>query len=166
MGSRLRTVRQSAKREGKGKLTEALIRKLTNYDGLAIRRNSESGEEMQKVIMATFFHMISTNKKPLHQNCPVGFDSRCKWRIAEAAGDIKNHRHPPALHPKRSKKISPIYKDLSRLDLLERCLESHTQNANESFNSTVWRLVHKHLYGGFKIVEMASFLAVGQFNEG
>ncbi|KZC14698.1 hypothetical protein WN55_07329 [Dufourea novaeangliae] len=92
MGSRLRTIRKFAKLGGKGKRTEALIRKLAKYYGLAIRRNSESVEEMQKAIMATFFHAISTNKKPLHQNCSTGFDSWCKWHIAEAACDIQQNR--------------------------------------------------------------------------
>ncbi|GFX33519.1 uncharacterized protein TNCV_1931861 [Trichonephila clavipes] len=42
----------------------------------------------------------------------------------------------------------------------------HTQNANESFNSTIWRLSPKHLHSGVKIVELSSYLAVGLFNEG
>lgn len=37
----------------------------------------------------------------------------------------------------------------------------HTQNANESFNSTVWRLTPKHLHAGLKIIEIA-----GTFNKG
>lgn len=47
-----------------------------------------------------------------------------------------------------------------------RCLGGHTQNANESFNSTVWRLAPKHLHAGLKIVEIAAFLATALFNEG
>ncbi|GFY66745.1 uncharacterized protein TNIN_155151 [Trichonephila inaurata madagascariensis] len=42
----------------------------------------------------------------------------------------------------------------------------HTQNVNESFNSTTWRLAPKHLHSGLKIVELASYLARGLFNEG
>lgn len=37
-------------------------------------------------------------------------------------------------------------------------------NANESFNSTIWRLAPKHLNSGMKIVEIAAYIAV--FNEG
>ncbi len=64
------------------------------------------------------------------------------------------------------KHIRPIYEDLSRDDLLERCLDGHTQNANESFNTIVWRLAPKHLNCGKKIIEIAAFLAAGMFNEG
>lgn len=42
----------------------------------------------------------------------------------------------------------------------------HTQNANESFNSTVWRLAPKHLHCGRKIIEIAAYIAAGIFNEG
>lgn len=62
------------------------------------------------------------------------------------------------------KEILPIYEDLSRDELLTRSLGGHTQNANESFNSTVWRLAPKHLHSG--LIEVAGFLAVALFNEG
>ncbi|XP_076673205.1 uncharacterized protein LOC143371648 [Andrena cerasifolii] len=166
MGSRLRSVEKSAKLGGRGKLTEVLTKKLTKYYGLAIRRNHESVEEMQKAVMATFYYMISTGENPQHQNCPTGTNSWCKWRVAEAAGTIGSYEHLPALHPDVQEHILPIYEDLSRVDLLERCLGGHTQNANESFNATIWRLAPKHLNCGFKIVEIASFLAAGTFNEG
>ena len=56
--------------------------------------------------------------------------------------------------------------DLSRDDLLIQCLGVHTQNANESFNATVWCMNPKHLNSGKKIVDIATFLATGIFNEG
>jgi len=74
--------------------------------------------------------------------------------------------HPDPLHEDVQKHIRPIYEDLSRDDLLERCLGGHTQNANESFNAIVWRLAPKHLNCGKKIIEIAAFLAAGMFNEG
>lgn len=73
---------------------------------------------------------------------------------------------PALLHPDVQKEILPIYKDLSRDDLLTRCLGGHTQNANESFNSTVFRLAPNHLHAGLKVVEIATFLATALFNEG
>ncbi|XP_032679746.1 uncharacterized protein LOC116848089 [Odontomachus brunneus] len=45
-----------------------------------------------------------------------------------------------------------------------RC--GHTQNANESFNSTIWRLAPKNLHSGVKIVEISAHIAAGVFNEG
>jgi len=59
-------------------VTDVLIKKLTKYYGLAIRRNSDSVIEMRKAIMATFYHYTSTNEKPQHDGCPPGADSWCK----------------------------------------------------------------------------------------
>ena len=46
-----------------------------------------------------------------HDNCPVGADSWCKWRKAEALG-TEPEAHPPPLHLDVQKEILPIYEDL------------------------------------------------------
>ncbi|GFW22397.1 uncharacterized protein TNCV_1431491 [Trichonephila clavipes] len=79
---------------------------------------------------------------------------------------MEHEPSPTPLHPDVQKEILPIYKDLSKDDSLERCLGGQTQNANESFNSTIWRLAPKHLLSGLKIVELTSYLAAGLYNEG
>lgn len=165
MGSRLRNIKKTAKLGGKGKLTDALIKKLTKYYGLAIRRNVNFVEDMREAIMATYYHMISTDDEPQHKYCP-SVNSWCAYRNAEAQNNLQAFTHPPPLHPDVQKAILPIYKDLCRDDLLERCLGGYTQNANESFNATVWRLAPKHLNCGTKIIEIAAYLAAGMFNEG
>ncbi|XP_043264205.1 uncharacterized protein LOC122404334 [Colletes gigas] len=119
---------------------------------------------MEKAIMATYFHLCSTDENPRHDNCPVGADSWCGYHAAQASG--QNFKHPPPFHSDVEKNILPIYQSLSNHDLLERCLGGHTQNANESFNATVWRLTPKHLHSGRKIIEIASYIAAGIFNEG
>lgn len=164
MGTRLRNIKKEKKLGGKGKLTDALIKKITKYYGLAIIRNSDSVEDMQRNVMATYWHMVSTDENPKHENCPAGEDSWCKFRVAESRG--LEYTHPPPLDATVAKHIFPIFEDLSRKDLLERCLGGHTQNANESFNSTVWRLAPKHLHCGRKIIEIAAWIAAGIFNEG
>jgi len=78
MGTRLRNVRKNKKLSGKGKLTKALVKKLSTYCGLAIRRNVNSVEDMKKAIMATYNYIISTDDNPKHDNCPAGVDSWCK----------------------------------------------------------------------------------------
>ncbi|XP_046737742.1 uncharacterized protein LOC124406386 [Diprion similis] len=72
----------------------------------------------------------------------------------------------PLLHKSIQKHLLPIYQDLSRDDLLKRCLGGHTQNANESSNLTIWRLAPKHLHSGLKIVEISAYIAAGIFNDG
>lgn len=162
----VRKIKKEKKLGGKGKLTDVLIKKLTKYYGLAIRRNADSAEEMKKAITETVQHLSSTNEEPQHENCPPGSDSWCKWRQAETAGEQGEYSHPPPLHPNVVKNILPIYEDLSKEELLTRGLGGHTQNSNESFNATVWRLAPKHLHAGIKIVEVSAFIAACVFNEG
>lgn len=166
MGSRLRNIKKAYKLGGKGKLTDALIRKLTTYYALAIRRNINSAEDMRKAIMATYYHMCSTDEHPNHQYCPPGPESWCEFQKAKSNGSDSLMKHPAPLHPDVQKHIHSIYEDLSRENLLVRCLGGHTQNANESFNSTVWRLAPKHLNSGLKIVEISTYIAASLFNEG
>jgi len=119
---------------------------------------------MQRDIMATYHHYTSTDKHPKHENCPAGENSSCKYRRAESLG--QEYTHPEPLHQDVAKYILPIYEDLSKKELLEKCLGGFTQNANESFNSTIWRLAPKHLHCGRKIIEIAAYIAAGIFNEG
>lgn len=53
MGTQFRNVKKEKNLGGKGKLTDVLIKKLTKYYGLAIRRNVNSVENMKKAIKAT-----------------------------------------------------------------------------------------------------------------
>lgn len=58
-----------------------------------------------------------------------------------------------------------IYEDLSRQDLLERCLDEHTSNANESFNLTfLWRLAPNYLISGIKMIKITAFIIASVFN--
>lgn len=168
MGTRLRNAKKANKGiggKGAGKLTDKVICELTKYYGLAIRRHPDSTEEMRKEIWATFFHKCSTDCKPQHDNCPVGEMSWCKWQAAKALGKTFRHDKEPLSQNVQSV-IQPIYEDLSREDLLTRCLGAETQNNNESLNSLIWTYSPKHLHSGPKVVEIATMFAVIIFNEG
>ena len=169
MGTRLREVKKKIAGlggKGSGKLTDNLIKELTIYYGLAIRRNPHSESEMKKAIWATFDHKCSTDENPKHDNCPPGENSWCKWRVAEAQGTTASFKHPPALDEKVQKAIHPIYEALSNDDLLRRCTGGNTQNDNESLNALIWMLAPKHLHCGEKTVKIAVYIAASKFNEG
>ncbi|XP_066590769.1 uncharacterized protein [Prorops nasuta] len=170
MGTRLRNAKKANKGiggKGEGKLTDKVIGELTKYYGLAIRRHPDSIADMKREIWATFYHYISTNDKPQHQNCPSGENSWCKWRRAEFLGITDEFQHEKKPLSKEVQKIiRPIYEDLSKEDLLIRCLGAETQNNNESLNSLIWTFAPKHLHSGAKVVELATYLAVLIFNEG
>lgn len=167
MGTRLRNKKKITKGlGGRGKLTGNLIDKLTIYYGLAIRRNSDSIENMRREIWATLYHKLSTDKKPQHQFCPEGPKSWCSWQKSKFEKDLANYKHKPALPLQVFNAIKPIYKDFSTDDLLSRCLGGYTQNSNESFNSLVWSIAPKTVSSGKTVLEIATNLTVGIYNDG
>lgn len=167
MGRHLRTLVKSTRGlGGKGKLTGKLIDELTIYYGLAIRRNSSSVAAMKQEIWATLFHKVSTDKEPQHEKCPVGEDSWCSWQKAKAAGSLQEYQHKPAMKQEIFDALRPVYEDLSRDELLERCLGGFTQNANESYNATLWQLAPKIINSGMSIVDIAASIAAANFNDG
>ena len=96
-------------------------------------------KEIKNAIWATYYHYSSTDEKRCHSKCPKGKDSWCEYQIAKAAKkNVKCfvHSYKP-LPSKVLEVIKPIYEDLSKYELLERCIEGFTQNSNESFNQIV-----------------------------
>lgn len=164
MGTRLRNlVKKEPQLKGRGKLTGADIDKLSGYYGKAIRNNPESATEMKKAIWATFFHRASTNEDPQHFYCPEGEDSWCGWQRAAMRNEEYDHQEVPQ---DVINAIEPIYKDLTKEELLEKCTGAHNQNNNESFNGLVWQMAPKIQFNGSLIVQTASNIAVCIFNEG
>ncbi|KAL7307786.1 hypothetical protein TKK_0000111 [Trichogramma kaykai] len=139
---------------------------LSTYYGLAVLRNKDSIEDMRKKIWAGFYHEISTDKQPQHLHCPLGADSWCKYQKLKATNNLKGYKHPPALDEEAQEILKPIYNDLTKDELLQRCLGGHTQNNNESFNHCVWMMAPKHIFSGGVIVEIVTNIAACIFNEG
>ena len=53
------------------------------------------------------------------------------------AKTLKKYKYELSLPVQVFEAITPGYEDLSRNELLERCIGGFTQNVNESFNATV-----------------------------
>ncbi|KYM97486.1 hypothetical protein ALC62_11778, partial [Cyphomyrmex costatus] len=152
---------------GEGKLSGPVIDKLTVYYGLAIRRHSNSIQDMKNAIWATYYHYSSTDEHPQHDKCPSGIDSWCVWQSASAADTLSSFKHDKLLLSKDIlAAIKPIYENLSEDVLLERCLGGFTQNNNESLNQLIWKISPKVLPAGSKIAEIAAYIAACIFNEG
>jgi len=62
--------------------------------------------------------------------------------------------------------LRPIFLDLSKDELLHKCLHGKTQNQNESFNGTVWNRLPKTQYIGLDQFELGVYDAVAHFNIG
>lgn len=168
MGSRLRQCKkQNPGIGGRNKLTAKLIDKLSVYYGLAIRRHNTSKDDMKKAIWATFYHYSSTDSQPQYQHCPEGSESWCKWQQAKTKGELCDFSHDYSALPESVlKAIKPIYEDLSKDALLERCVGGYTQNNNESYNNIIWKIAPKTMHSGAITVEIAAYIAACMFNDG
>ena len=119
---------------------------------------------MREAIWAVYFHKLSTNSNPRHQLCNIKW---CKYKQAESNPDLlKSFKHKNSLPEPILEIIKHVFKDLTHPDLLNKCLDGYTQNANESINQEIWKFCPKNQYHGAKTVRTAVALATVTFNDG
>lgn len=151
---------------GKNRLTDKLIDKFTTYYGNAIRGNSNSVQDMRKNIWAIYCHYRSTDEEPMHYFCPTGATSWCDYQKAVLSGKVLLYKHKNIVPIPVMEEIKPVFTELSAPKLLKKCLGGKTQNANESFNSTVWKYCPKTSGSSKTVADIATNEAVVMFNEG
>ncbi|KAL7296829.1 hypothetical protein TKK_0010226 [Trichogramma kaykai] len=174
MGTRLRNKKKDCGKNvlsdvktigGRGRLTAVAIDQLSSYYTLAIRRNT-TVTGMYNDIWATFFHKRSTDANPQHHLCPPGAQSWCKWLKALAQSTLNKFIHKSSIPPAIMDYIKNIYEDLSKTELLEKCVGAYSQNANEFLNHLLWKYVPKKQWSGGTILNIGAFIAVSTFNDG
>ena len=123
---------------------------------------------MKKSIAAILFHCSeNTSEERRHLYCPRSIDTWCKYRTDQITGKEtykKKINIPTAI----LEILKPIFShtDLARDDLLERCVDGETQNANEALNGLIWKRCPKDVFVGKTILEIGVASAVLSFNEG
>ncbi|OXU16707.1 hypothetical protein TSAR_012919 [Trichomalopsis sarcophagae] len=132
-----------------GALTNKVIGTLSGYYRNAIVGDKNNVRDMQKQIIATLYHSSSTDKKHNHSLCPQGKQSWCFYKRAVV---VEN--------------ILPIYERLSNEELLARCTQGFTQNANEAIHSVLWRKCPKNNFSSKTRVEIAAAHALSEYNLG
>ncbi|KAE8740595.1 hypothetical protein FOCC_FOCC013896 [Frankliniella occidentalis] len=174
MGKRLRDLKKSMAGKklsdkkgigGRGRLTDKVIDKFASFYGNAIR-NAKNVKSMKKSIKAIWCHYRSTDARPSHQYCPKETSTWCKYNKAKNEGKLNTFKHVGTLPPPVMDAIKPVFDDLSKDDLLKRCLGNRTQNPNESLNAVIWKNVPKTVYCGLRILQIGVFDAVCMFNGG
>ncbi|XP_077506807.1 uncharacterized protein LOC144116021 [Amblyomma americanum] len=170
MGTALRNLVQKCEKSlgGKGRLTKALIDKLTDYYGWALRNNSNDVAAMQRAVNAvnaSYYHVTSTEEEPRHDFCLEGANSWCRHKVAEAS-DSPQPKHKYSLPGYVAEAMLPVYQRLSQASLLQRCLGEKMQNASESFHSVLWSLMPKELHASLIAVQTALHEAVLRYNAG
>ena len=87
VGTSMRKFKKKRKNKGIGgkrKLTDAMIDKLQNYYGTAIRSNSGDLEAMKSTIYACLFHCASSKRRNLHHHCRDAPNSWCRFKQEKA----------------------------------------------------------------------------------
>jgi hypothetical protein len=156
---------------GKGKLTDEIINRLAAYFGIGVRACiGKSVNDMRKRITAGFKHVTSTDERHDHQDCPTGENTYCFYNAAVAKGETPmSHTEMKIkckLSEEDSKKVLSVYADLTKDELLEKCLAGRTQNPNESLHQKVWAKLPKHKQFGLARVESLVALTVSEHNMG
>ncbi|GFX03180.1 uncharacterized protein TNCV_1700641 [Trichonephila clavipes] len=106
---------------GKGRLTDAILSKLTTFYGNTIRANSHNVNEMRQAVWDVWAHTFSTDDESKHWFCPTGKNSWCKYNVSVHNNTVNEFSHKNTLPKAVSEVIKPVVKDLSHLKLL-RCL--------------------------------------------
>ena len=107
--------------KAKSRLTKSIIDKLRNYFGIALRSKSDNVKEMQDAILASMFHVASSEDCNYHTSCPM---TTISWY--QHNRDTMNHTNlyqpRPGISLDVVAAIKPIYFDLTKEDVLAKCL--------------------------------------------
>ena len=152
---------------GRGRLNDAVVHKIQNYYGMAIRSNIGKPNDMQNTIWAIYFHMImgpsNETLNEQHQYCPVTPNSWCKYQVDQING-TSFYNQQNCLPPVFCSELHFIFNRLSADSLLQGCQRGLTQNQNESLNNMVRACCPKRLLCGINSLQISVYEAVTTFN--
>ena len=171
LGTRLRELRKShtgthTPLSGRGRLTDKVINSLQNFYGQAIRENQGNLYAMKKAVGAILWHCTDFgDDEKGHQYCPRSPSSWCKYQKDKVL-DTKKYKKSINLPIWIHKILRPIFEDLSKDELLSRCLHGKIQNSNEALNSLIWKKCPKSVFVEKDTLECAVHSAILSYNEG
>lgn len=139
-----------------------------HYYGLAIRQNKGDIYGMKKSIAAVIHHCSENkNEESRHMYCPRTADSWCGYQSDKITKKrkYKSHINIPAAV---AKVIIPIFshKNLAADDLLARCVDGETQNANEALNQIIWKKIPKDVFVGKLTLDIGVYSPIISYNDG
>ena len=106
---------------GKGRITQKLQKQLSVSYGQALKDGAPDVHCMQRAVMASLYHRMSTDANPQHQYCPAGDQSWCKYQVETSQGVLDKDRqyvHKAAIKPEYGEQLLPIYTRLSTPGML------------------------------------------------
>ena len=125
---------------GRGRVTGVQIKTITQYYGNAIRDNKGDLKSMREAVWAIWLRKGSSDEHPVHNFCCTSW---CPWKQGQAEGTLQTYRQTNNLSSAIMDEMKPIFKDLAKAELLQKCLAGFIQNANECLNSIMWKFCPK-----------------------
>ena len=162
------------KQTPRGKIiTDNVINILQNYFGIALRSGAKTVAELKNKLLASFFHIASSEEFNYHAYCPATSDSWCQYQRDQING-TNLYKHGKGFDPDVLKHVKPEYMKLTADSELAKCLHGQTQNANESLNSLICGLTKLKLcvydaisyfnYGAQSILDTLKLLSIDAGN--
>ena len=113
--------RIKTKQKARGKLTDAAIDMLQNYFGIALRSDAKDVAELRNNLLASFFHLASSEEYHYHTYCPATSDSWCQFQRDRVNG-TNLYKHGKGFDPNDIKHVKLEYMKLTVKSELSKCL--------------------------------------------
>ena len=118
---------------------------------------------MKSSFLASLFHVASDKDNSYHcPHWPIGWHSWCKYN-SDRTNNTQTYKPGLGLPRDIIYKIRPIFLELNKDSELGKCLYGKTQNANESFNGTIWERISKTIFVILRKLEFGVYDAVANF---
>ena len=88
--------------------------------------------------------------------CPNSENNWCKYQLDKINGTQK-YKYTIIIQLTYFMSFKPIFQDLSKEELLSKCLHSQTQNTNEALNAIIWTWCPKNIFVGRRTLEMLRY---------
>ncbi|GIY99578.1 uncharacterized protein CEXT_71661 [Caerostris extrusa] len=144
----------------------------TSLNGCVAVLSIDTGKVLDLEVMSSYCPTCRKLQK-MHKNAEyvaLKADHICQCNYEGSSAKMESvgaHRIFSRSVKSRQLKYTTYYGDeLCSRDLLQKCLHGKTQNANESFNGTLWRRGPKEVFAWLKTVKIGAYDAAIQFNEG
>jgi hypothetical protein len=112
-----------------GRLTQSETDKIQNCYSLAIKRNINNLEDMQRDVWAIFFHTLSKMRNASMVFAQVVMTIDVNSRTVPVQGFAYEHEH--SLPAAVMDAIKPAFRGLPSIDFLKRCVREETQKPSE-----------------------------------
>ena len=105
--------------KAKSRLTDSVIDKLQNYFGIALRSNVGDLQKMQDAILASLFHVASSENDNFHVYCPKTYDSWCQYQ-RDAINNTNLYTPGAGISNDVIAAIKPVYADKNTFMVLHK----------------------------------------------